>query len=59
MGHQIQARRPYLVLINKEINCHLVEFAVPADHRVNIIENKKIYKYLDLTKELNINCLGP
>ena len=30
----------------------LVDFAVPADHRVNMKESKKIDKYLDLAKEL-------
>ena len=29
-----------------------MDFAVPADHRVKIKENKKINKYLDLAREL-------
>ncbi len=30
----------------------MVNFAVPADHRMKIKENKKRDKYLDLTREL-------
>ena len=35
MDHQILARRPDLVLINKKKRetCHLVGFAVPVEHR--------------------------
>ena len=44
-----------------------MNFAVPVDHKVQIIENEKINKYLDLARELkkktmedendsNINC---
>ena len=51
--HLIPARRPDLVLINKkERTCQLVDFAVPADHRVKLKENEKIDKYLDLAREL-------
>ena len=49
----IPARRPDLVLINKkERTCQLVDFAVPADHRVKLKENEKMDKYLDLAREL-------
>ena len=37
--HQIPARIP------------AVEFAVPADHRINLKENEKKDKYLDLARE--------
>ena len=51
--HLIPARRPDLVLIDKkERTCQLVDFAVPADHRVKLKENEKMDKYLDLAREL-------
>ena len=51
--HSIPAKRPDLVLINKKKrSCPLVDFAVPADHRVKLKENEKIDKYLDLAREL-------
>ena len=47
------ARRPDLVLINKkQRTCKLVDFALPADHRVKMKENEKMDKYLDLAREL-------
>ena len=40
-------------MINKkEKICHLVDFAVPADHRVKLKEIEKKDKYLDLAREL-------
>ena len=33
--------RTNLVLINKKRTCHLVDFAVPADHKVKMKENEK------------------
>ena len=50
----IPARRPDLIIINKkkERICKIVEFAVPADHRINLKESKKKDKYLDLAREL-------
>ena len=40
-------------MINKkERTCHLVDFAVPADHRVKLNEIEKKDKYLDLAREL-------
>ena len=32
--------------------CRIVDFAVPADHRVKLKESEKNDKYLDLTREL-------
>ena len=41
------------MLINKkERTCQLVDFTVPADHRVKMEENEKMDKYLDLAREL-------
>ena len=41
------------MLINKKKRtCQLVDFAVPADHRVKRKENEKMDKYLDLAREL-------
>ena len=55
--HLISARRPDLVIINnnnkKKRTCRIVDFAVPANHRVKTKENEKKNKYLDLARELN------
>ena len=32
--------------------CKIVDFAVPADHRINLKENEKRDKYLDLAREI-------
>ena len=32
--------------------CKIVDFAVPADHRINLKESEKKDKYLDLAREL-------
>ena len=47
--HQISARRPDLIIINnkKKRTCKIVDFAVPADHRIKLKECKKKDKYLD------------
>ena len=51
--HLIPARRPDLVLINKKKRiCKIVDFGVPADHRINLKESEKKDKYLDLAREL-------
>ena len=47
---QIPARRPDLIIINnkkKKRICKIVDFAVPADHRINLKESEKKDKYLD------------
>ena len=66
MDYLISARRPDLVIINKKMStCRIVDFAVPADHRVKLKESKKKDKYLDLARGLkklehesdsDINC---
>ena len=51
----IPARRPDLIIINKKKKkkiCKIVDFAVPADHRINLTECEKKDKYLDLAREL-------
>ena len=52
--HQIPARRQGLIIINKKKKriCKIVDFAVPADHRINLKESEKKDKYLDLAREL-------
>ena len=47
------ARRPDLIIINKKKRiCKIVNFAVPADHRIKLKECEKRDKYLDLAREL-------
>ena len=52
--HLIPARRPDLIIINnkKKRISKIVDFAVPADHRINLKESEKKDKYLDLAREL-------
>ena len=59
--HLIPVRRSDLIIINKKkkkikLNkkriCKIVDFAVPADHRINLKESEKKDKYLDLAREL-------
>ena len=50
--HLIPARRPDLIIINKKKRtCKIVDFAVPADHRIKLKECEKREKYLDLARE--------
>ena len=57
--HLIPTRRPDLIISNNNNNnnkkkriCKIVDFAVPADHRINLKEDEKKDKYLDLAREL-------
>ena len=52
--HLIPARRPDLIIISKKKKrtCKIVDFAVPADHRIKQKEIEKKDKYLDLAREL-------
>ena len=51
--HLIPARRPDLIIINKKKRiCKIIDFAVPADHRINLKEREKKDKYHDLYREL-------
>ena len=40
-----------IIMIKMKI-CKIVDFAVPADHRINLKESEKKDKYLDLAREL-------
>ena len=49
--HLISARRPDIMIINKKKRtCKIVEFAVPADHRIKLKESEKKNKYLDISR---------
>ena len=56
--HLIPSRKPDFIIINnnkkkkKKRICKIVDFAVPADHRINLKESEKKDKYLDLAREL-------
>ena len=51
--HLILAWRPDVIIINKKKKiCKIVDFAVPADHRMKLKECEKRDKYLDLAREL-------
>ena len=51
--HLIPARIPDPIIINKKKRiCKIVDFAAPADHRINLKEGEKKDKYLDLAREL-------
>ena len=56
--HLNSARRPDRIIINKKKLkkkkriCKIVDFAVPADHRIKLKECEKKDKYLDLLWEL-------
>ena len=51
--HQITARRPDFIIINKKKKiCKIVDFAVPVDHRINLRESEKKDKYINLAREL-------
>ena len=49
----IPARRPDFIIINKKKRiCKVVDFAVPADHRINLKECANKDKYIDLATVL-------
>ena len=51
--HLIPARRPDLIIINQKKKIwKSVDFAVPADHRINLKVSEKKDKFLDLAREL-------
>ena len=55
--HLISVRRLDLIIISKKKKkkkkiCKIVDFAVPADHRIKLKECEKRHKYLDLAREL-------
>ena len=53
MDHLISARRPDLLIINKEKRiCQIVGLAVQADHRIKLKEYEKKDIYFNLAREL-------
>ena len=51
--HLIPARRLDLIIINKKMRiCKIVDFAVPADQRINLKESEKKDKYHGLAREI-------
>ena len=54
--HLISVRSPDLIIINppqkKKKICKIMDFAVPADHRIKLKECEKRDKFLDLAREL-------
>ena len=51
--HLISTKRPELIKIYKKKRiCKIVDFAVPASHRIKLKECEKKDKYLDLAQEL-------
>ena len=56
MDYLISTSWPDLVIVNKKRTWQIVDFAVPADHRVKLKESKKRGKYLDLVRELKKLC---
>ena len=50
--HLISARWPDHIINKKERTCRIVDFAVPAEHRVKLKECEKRDDYLDLAREL-------
>ena len=55
--HLISARRPDLIMINKKKRiCKIVDFTVPADHRIKPKECEKKDKYLDFAREWNMKA---
>ena len=53
-NHQISAKRPDLIQINKEKKrtCKIVDFAVLDDNRIKLKECEKKEKYIDLVRGL-------
>ena len=54
--HLISARCPDLVIIKKR-TCRIVDFAVPAHHRVKLKESETRDKNLHLTREVKITMV--
>ncbi len=55
--HLILARRPDLIIINKKKSIwKIVDFAVPADHRIKLKECEKKDKYLKAVEHETDDC---
>ena len=50
--HVIEARRRFLVVVDKERSCKVIDFAVPGDSRIEEKDKDKKDKYQDLGREL-------
>ena len=51
--NEIQARRPDLVVIDKEaMTCKIIDVAIPEDTGVQAKEDEKVQKYQDLAREI-------
>ena len=50
--HVIEARRPDLVVVDKERSCKIIDFAVHEDSTIAEKEKDKTEKYQDLGREL-------
>ena len=48
----VQETRPYNNQQQKKRTCKIVDFAVPADHRIKLKKSDKKDKHLDLAREL-------
>ena len=48
----MEARRPNLVLVDKERSCKIIDFAVTGDSRIEEKEKDNIAKHQDLEREL-------
>ena len=58
-GHVIEARRPDIVVVEKENNkAIIVDIASPWDHGVYEKEGEKMEEYQDLSKEGNCKTMG-
>ena len=49
--HLISVRTPDLIIINKKREHKIVDFAVPAGHRIKLKESEKKDMDLELTRE--------
>ena len=41
-----------IIITQKKSTCKIVDFSLPADHKIKLKECEKMDKYLDLTREL-------
>ncbi len=48
----LQSETGIQLLLSSTSSIKIVDFAVPADHRINLKESEKNDKYLDLAREL-------
>ena len=57
--HLISARRPDLVVINRKNKrtCKIVDFAVPADHRIKLKESEKNWEFFKKLKNMKVKII--